>query len=192
MAAKKQTEILLIGGSAGSISVLLKMLPDLRRDLSFPVVIVLHRKAGNESGLELLLNTHSNLPIMEAYDKINIRPGTVYLAPADYHLLFEDKEQIGLDFSEKVNYSRPSIDVAFQSAARVFKANTAALLLSGANNDGLKGMECVAQYGGMLLLQDPATAEVAFMPKQVLFRMNVQQILQPENMARFMNQLNGN
>lgn len=185
-----QTEILLIGGSAGSIGVLLKILPHLHTALPFPIVIVLHRKPGNESVLEELLRSYSSLPVVEAYDKLDIQGSCIYLAPADYHLLFEDKTQVIVDLSEKINYSRPSIDVAFRSAAYIFKANTTALLLSGANNDGVEGMNCVARCGGTLLLQDPGTAEVDYMPKQVLLRMEVHKILKPEHMAHFINQLN--
>lgn len=185
-----QTEILLIGGSAGSINVLIKMLPDLDKDLTFPIVIVLHRKTGNERILEELLRSYSSLPVVEAYDKLDIQRSCIYLAPADYHLLFEDKEQLIVDLSEKINYSRPSIDVTFQSAANIFKANTTALLLSGANNDGIAGMHCVLRYGGAVLLQDPDTAKVSYMPKQVLLHMQVHKILKPENMAHFINQLN--
>ncbi len=187
---RNRTEILLIGGSAGSIGVLLNMLPHLDKTLSFPVVIVLHRKAGNENTLNTLLEAYSSLPVIEAYDKLAMYPGCVYLAPADYHLLFEDKEQIIIDLSEKINYSRPSIDVTFRSAAHIFRENTTALLLSGANNDGVEGMLSVARYGGIVLLQDPDTAEVSYMPRQALLNVKADEILKPGNMARFFNQLN--
>jgi two-component system chemotaxis response regulator CheB len=186
----KQTGILLIGGSAGSIHVLLKMLPNLDKELSFPIIIVLHRKAGSESILEELLRAYTNLPVIEAYDKLKIHHSCIYLAPPDYHLLFEDKEHVIMDLSEKVNYSRPSIDVTFRSAAYIFKTGTTALLLSGANNDGVEGMRSVIRYGGTILLQDPDTAEVNYMPKQVLLGMQVHEILRPEDMASFINQLN--
>ncbi|HMR83982.1 MAG TPA: chemotaxis protein CheB [Niabella sp.] len=186
----KQTGILLIGGSAGSIHVLLKVLPYLDTALSFPIVIVLHRKAGSENVLEELLRAYSSLPVVEAYDKLNIRRSCIYLAPPDYHLLFEDREHVIVDLSEKVNYSRPSIDVTFRSAAYIFKTGTTALLLSGANNDGVEGMRSVVRYGGTILLQDPDTAEVKYMPRQVLLGMQVHEILKPENMASFINQLN--
>lgn len=186
---RKRTELLVIGGSAGSISVVLTVLPDLDKQLSFPVVIVLHRKAGSESRLSSLLEANSSLPVTEAYDKLAIRPGFVYLAPADYHLLFEDKKLVTMDMSEKVNYSRPSIDVTFQSAALVFRENIAALLLSGANNDGVGGMHAVARYGGIVLLQDPGTAGMSYMPEQALLSVKADEILKPENMARFFNQL---
>jgi len=190
MNKRNATEILLIGGSAGSISVLLEVLPDLQRQLSFPIVVIVHRKSHPESILEELLGFRSRIPVEEAYDKMTLKDGHIYLVPADYHLLFEDKRMVSLDFSEKVNYSRPSIDVTFQSAAQIFMEHTVALLLSGANADGLEGLRCVAQQGGRILVQDPDTAEIAYMPQQALFNLQVDAVLKPQEMAVFINQLN--
>lgn len=189
MKERKETEIVLIGGSAGSISVLLEVLPNLAPQLSFPIMIVLHRKAHPESILEGLLGFRSRLPVHEIYDKMTLASSSIYLVPADYHLLFEDKHLISLDFSEKVNYSRPSIDVTFQSASQIFRGNTTALLLSGANNDGLEGLICIAQQGGQVLVQDPATAEVPYMPQQAIHGVSVDKVLKPKEIAPFINQL---
>jgi len=186
---KASTEILLIGGSAGSISVLLEMIPQLDKNLSFPIIIVLHRKAHPESNLSDLLKFHSSLPMAEAEDKMLLQPGNIYLAPADYHLLLENKLLVALDSSEKVNYSRPSIDVSFQSAAVIFKQHTTALLLSGANADGMEGLLTIAHYGGTVLVQDPASAEFGYMPKQTLLNLEADAILKPAQMASFINRL---
>ncbi|WP_346238395.1 chemotaxis protein CheB [Niabella insulamsoli] len=187
---EQKTGIFLIGGSAGSISVLLEILPQLRNDLSFPVVVVLHRKAYHESAMDTLLGFYSKIPVYEAHDKMLLKNGRIYLAPADYHLLFETKQQISLDVSEKVNYSRPSIDVTFQSAAKKFQQETTALLLSGANQDGTDGLQFISNCGGRVLVQDPDTAEFDFMPKQTLLSLNVNKILKPGEMASFINHLN--
>ncbi|MCH5598261.1 chemotaxis protein CheB [Niabella ginsengisoli] len=189
MQDRNKTEILLIGGSAGSISVLLEILPHLNNQLSFPIVIVLHRKAYRESTMDTLLGFYSVLPVNEAYDKMALQKSCIYIAPADYHLLFENKEQIALDVSEKINYSRPSIDITFQSAAQVFKEHTTALLLSGANNDGMEGMRFIADHGGTVLVQDPNTAEFDYMPKQSIKNTDVNEVLKPKNMADFINHL---
>ncbi|MFD2540442.1 chemotaxis protein CheB [Sphingobacterium chuzhouense] len=189
MMNRKTTEILLIGGSAGSISVLLEVLPHLNNRLSFPIMVVVHRKAHPESILEGLLGFRSRLPVEEAYDKMTLKASYVYLVPADYHLLFEDKQTVSLDCSEKVNYSRPSIDVTFQSAAQTFMEHTAALLLSGANTDGLEGLRCITQRRGTVLVQDPDTAEIAYMPQQALLNIQADAVLKPEEMASFINQL---
>lgn len=187
---KASTEILLIGGSAGSISVLLEIVPQLNKELSFPVIIILHRKAHPESNLCELLKFHSNLPVAEVEDKTSLRAGCLYLAPADYHLLLETKSLAALDSSEKVNYSRPSIDVSFQSAAVLFKQHTAGLLLSGANADGMQGLLAIAGYGGTVLVQDPASAEFNYMPKQTLLNLEADAVLKPAQMAAFINRLN--
>lgn len=134
------TEIVLIGGSAGSIKVLLEIIPQLAPDLSFPIVLVLHRQANIPSSLDRLFGLHSHLPIVEIGDKCMLEPGSIYLVPADYHVLFEDKKMVSLDVSEKVNFSRPSIDVVFNSAARIFKDGIVAFLLSGSNKDGVDGL----------------------------------------------------
>lgn len=192
MENRDKTEILLIGGSAGSISVLLEVFPHLNDHLSFPIVVVVHRKAHPESILEGLLGFRSRLPVEEAYDKMTLKASYIYLVPADYHLLFEDKQMVSLDCSEKVNYSRPSIDVTFQSAALTFMEHTVALLLSGANTDGLEGLRCIAQQRGTVLVQDPDTAEIAYMPQHALLNLQADAILKPEEMASFINQLSTN
>src|SRR5690606_39113810 len=104
---------------------------------------------------------------------------------ADYHLLFENKRMVSLDCSEKVNYSRPSIDVTFQSAAQIFAEHTAALLLSGANADGLEGLRCIAEKQADVLVQDAETAERAYMPRQPLLNVQVGAVLQAHKMAPF-------
>lgn len=190
MKAHTHTDIVLIGGSAGSINVLMEIVRNLETTIDFPILIVVHRKADAESALEELLAIHSSLPLIEVYDKISLKQGYVYLAPADYHVLFENKELISLDYSEKVNYSRPSIDVTFQSAASVFGEGTTALLISGANSDGLEGMRCIHLKAGKVLVQDPATAEFAYMPQQVFAQLPVDEMLRPEDMATYINNLN--
>ena len=189
MINQNTTEIFLIGGSAGSISVLLEILPHLQSGLSFPIVIVLHRKAYWESTMDQLLSFYCELPVSEAEDKMSLQKGAVYIAPADYHLLFESKEQLSLDFSEKINYSRPSIDITFQSAAQVFKEHTTALLLSGANNDGMEGLQFITEHGGTVWVQDPGTAEFDYMPRHSLLKLDVNAVLEPKEMAGFINQL---
>lgn len=193
MTKRKATEILVIGGSAGSISVLLEVLPHLHDTLSFPIVVVVHRQAHPESILEELLSFRSRLPVEEAYDKMTVKTSCIYLVPADYHLLFENKQMVSLDYSEKINYSRPSIDVTFQSAAQIYKEHTAGLLLSGANRDGLEGLRYIAQQQGSVLIQDPETAEVAYMPQQALQNLETTAtVLKPKEMASFINRLSVN
>jgi len=187
-----RVELLLIGGSAGSLKVLLELLPRLRSDLEFPIVIVLHRKADPDSILDVLLRNHTKLAVLEAEDKMELQKGTIYLAPPDYHLLFESKHLVSLDCSEKLNYSRPSIDVSFQSAALACKDKLVAILLSGANADGVEGLRYVKSQDGLVFVQDPDTAEVAYMPKQAILQTKVDAVLKPEDFADTINALRRN
>lgn len=184
-----ETGILIIGGSAGSINVLMKVLPFIETEITFPIVIVLHRKPYPQSALDDLFTTSSRIPVLDADDKTELENGKIYLVPADYHLLFEDRQTISLDASEKINYSRPSIDVTFTSAARTFGNKTAALLLSGGNGDGVEGLKSIAQHQGKIFVQDPETAEVDYMPRKAIEALPNAVIVQPELMAKFINEL---
>ncbi|HEV9038719.1 MAG TPA: chemotaxis protein CheB [Puia sp.] len=168
-----QDRLLVIGGSAGSLQVVISILKGMGKDYPWPVLIVLHRTNSFESSLEELLSSRSHLSIKEVEEKEPLVPGRVYVCPADYHVLLEQDHTTSLDYSERVNFSRPSIDVTFRSAADVYGQALIALLLSGGNADGSDGMAYVREKGGMILLQDPQTAEVPYMPQQVLLRMTV-------------------
>jgi len=181
--------MLVIGGSAGSIEVILKVLPDLKKYFSFTIVIVLHRKSSADSSLSELFSTRTEIPVKEIEDKEIIQQGFIYVAPADYHLLFEKNNFFALDSSEKINYSRPSIDVTFESAADIYKADLTCLLLSGANADGMEGLKFVKSTGGQLAVQDPDTAESPFMPRHALLENEIDFVLDPEKMAEFINGL---
>lgn len=187
-----ETGIFLIGGSAGSINVLMQVLPEIHTDISFPIVIILHRKPHPQSALEELLASSSNIPVAEAEDKTELENGKIYLVPPDYHLLFENELIISLDASEKINYSRPSIDVTFESAARVFANKACALLLSGGNGDGIEGLRNIALHQGQILVQDPDTAEVDYMPRKAKEILPNAVILQPKQIAKFINELKNN
>lgn len=185
-----QTKIVLIGGSAGSIPVLMKILPDILVDIGFPIIIILHRKAYPKSTLHQLFKTSTTMNVLEIEDKTKLENGTIYLVPADYHLLFEDEHHIALDSSEKINYSRPSIDVTFESAARVFQDSATAILLSGGSQDGVEGLKSILFHHGKVAIQDPSTAEVSYMPQQALEKIPKISQLLPEHMAQYINQLN--
>lgn len=180
---------LMIGGSAGSLEVLLKVLPGLKPDLSFAIIIILHRKTGMDELLTNLLAFRTAIPVIELEEKQEIRAGIIYIAPSDYHLLIEKDRTFSLDRSEKVNYSRPSIDLAFESAAEIFKTALAGLLLSGANADGVAGLMCIQKRGGRVMIQDPASASVPYMPAKAEEMMNVDAKLRVEEMADYINQL---
>lgn len=183
------TEIFLIGGSAGSLKVLLQLLPDLKIP-QFPILIVLHRSPAGHSIINSLLGNYTNIPIVDIEDKTALEAGRIYIAPADYHVLIEKDKTVTLDYSEKFNYSRPSIDVTFMSAARIYKERTFALLLSGANDDGSEGLRYIKSLRGSAIVQDPKTCEVSYMPTQALNKGGIDLVIRPEEIAAFINKLN--
>ena len=183
----KNCEALIIGGSAGSLDVLLKVLPAIDLTLSFPIIIVVHRKQGTDSLLSDLLSSKTLLKVKEVEEKELIIPGTIYIVPSDYHLLIEKDHTFSLDYSEKVNYSRPSIDVTFQSAAEIYEDKLACLLLSGSNTDGVNGLITAKKYGGEIAVQDPLSAQVDYMPAQAILRAQVDKVLPIEEMANYIN-----
>lgn len=187
----RQFKMIVIGGSAGSLQVLLRLLPELRASLSATIVIVLHRKPSSDETLIDLLSTRTALPVREVEEKEIIQPGTIYIAPADYHLLIESDHTFSLDVSEKVNYSRPSIDITFESAAEVYGPSLLGILLSGANSDGQEGMQFIKNAGGFCVVQDPDTAEVAYMPMQAIGHVEIDKVLHAEELGPFINSLTG-
>jgi two-component system chemotaxis response regulator CheB len=170
---KRSYRLVVIGGSAGSLDVILKMLTALPGHLPAPVVIVLHRKNSNDNLLADLLSTKTSLRVKEVEEKEPIRPGYLYIAPADYHLLIEKDYSFSLDDSEKINYSRPSIDATFETAADVYSSSLIGILLSGANTDGVEGLKKIKQSGGLTIVQEPDSAEVSYMPQQAINNVDV-------------------
>ena len=179
-------ELLLIGGSAGSLEVLMQLLPRLDKNLALAIVIVLHRKPG-ESLLAELLKEKISWPVKEADEKERIEKNNVYIAPSDYHLLIEKTKTFSLDFSEKVHYSRPSIDVSFETAAEAYGSKLIGLLLSGANADGTAGISEIKKYGGMTIVQDPEEASVSYMPSQAIAQTKVDYIAKTTEIAQIIN-----
>ena len=181
--------LVVIGGSAGSLEVMLKILPQLKPGSSASIIIVMHRKNNYDFSLSDLLASKTKWNVLEAEEKQVLKHDHVYLAPADYHLLIEKNHTISLDVSEKVNYSRPSIDVTYESAADVYHSALAAILLSGANDDGVEGLRKVKSSGGLTIVQDPKTASVAYMPQHAINKVAIDLILAPEDLGNLINQL---
>lgn len=184
----KHCEALIIGGSAGSLNVIISILPSIKSVLSFAIIVVLHRKAGKDL-LSELLASKTEMAVKEIDEKEKIKPSHLYIAPPNYHLLIEEDRTFSLDASEKVNFSRPAIDVTFQSAAEVFKSNLVCLLLSGANSDGTDGLIKVKKNGGTVLIQDPSTAVVNYMPQNAMDHVVADKVLKIDEMADYINRL---
>lgn len=157
-------KIVVIGASAGGLKAILTLLKELGTDFPLPVVITQH--IGNQSSgyLEEYLTRETGFQVKEAEDKESVAPGHVYVAPPNYHLLLEDDYTLSLSVEGKVNFSRPSIDVMFESAALAYGKGVIGIILTGANNDGSKGLKAIIEWGGKAIVQDPKTAEVDAMP----------------------------
>jgi len=159
---------IIIGSSAGCLDALSTILPALPADYPYPIMVVVHLPSDKESLLATLLNQKCALTIQEAEDKEPLLPGHVYIAPPNYHMLVDDDESIALSVDDEVMYSRPSIDVSFQSAAIMYGPRLIGIILTGANNDGAAGLASVATEGGFTLIQDPAEAYAAAMPEYAM------------------------
>lgn len=153
-----------IGASAGGVQALLKILPALSANFPVPIMIVLHIPSDRGSLLASLFDSKCQLAVKEAEDKDTATAGTIYFAPPDYHLLVETTADLALSTDAPVNFSRPSIDVLFQSAADAFGDRLLAILLTGASHDGARGLAAVAAAGGTTVIEDPATAYARAMP----------------------------
>jgi two-component system chemotaxis response regulator CheB len=186
---KKNNKVVLIGGSAGSLEVLMAILPNLKEIYGFTLIIVLHRKSSADDNLEDLIAKKTSVPVIKVEDKVKLKSGFIYIAPSDYHLLFEKNSELSLEASEKVNYSRPSIDVSFESAASAFGKNCIGILLSGANNDGTLGLKAIQNVGGIVIVQNPENAVMPFMPKSALLSLIPNHVLEVSEILDYINSL---
>lgn len=163
-APRPPIEAVVIGASAGAVEALSILLPALPATLRVPVIVVVHVPANRRSLLAELFAPKCALSVREAEDKQPLDHGTIWFAPSGYHLLIESDRSFALSLDELVNYSRPSIDVLFESAADVYKDRLLALVLTGANQDGAAGSLAVHAAGGLVGVQDPASASASAMP----------------------------
>ncbi|GAB3526074.1 chemotaxis protein CheB [Pontibacter brevis] len=158
------SKFIVMGGSWGGIQASIAILKGLPATYSIPIILVLHRLRSMEGNLQEVFEKRLALQVAEIEEKEKLRPGFVYLAPSNYHVLLEKDHTFSLDVSELENFSRPSIDVTFISAADVFGKNLIGILLSGASKDGSSGLSYIFEKGGMAIVQDPEEAEVDTMP----------------------------
>ena len=156
-----------IGTSWGGLAALTKLLGDLPTDFSIPMVVVQHRSKDSERLLVQLLQDATDLRVCEIEDKDPLVAGTVHVAPANYHVLIENG-YASLTIEEPVRFSRPSIDVMLTSAADAYEAAAIGVVLTGANEDGARGLAHLVRRGGIGLVQDPKTAEIPIMPQAAI------------------------
>ena len=177
--------VVIIGGSAGSIEVIMNLLPFFSENFPCPIVVVIHRKNTLENHLVDVLNKKCKLKVFEIQDKMQLERNTIYLAPGDYHLLVDARGCLYLDYSEKINFSRPSIDVTFDSFAKAFAEKCIGILLSGANADGAKGLESIKNSGGITIVQSPESSVISTMPMSAIKLFEPDMILEPVKIAAY-------
>jgi two-component system chemotaxis response regulator CheB len=161
-------EAVVIGASAGAIEALLTILPALPADFPVPVIVVIHIPADRDSIVAEVLQNKCDLRVKEAEDTETMERGTVYIAPPAYHLLIEPDRRLSLSVDEPVLFSRPSIDVLFESAADAIGDGLLGVILTGASNDGAQGLRSILDQGGTTIVQDPVSAYASAMPKAAL------------------------
>jgi two-component system, chemotaxis family, protein-glutamate methylesterase/glutaminase len=179
----RRFEAIVIGGSAGVLDVLRVILPALPAELAIPVLIVVHLPARAHTSLHQSFQFASPLPMRQADDKEPLQGGCIYFASPDYHLLVEANRCAAQSLDEPVYYSRPSIDVLFESASDVYKSRLLGILLTGASPDGAAGLQSVHQAGGLTIIQDPVSCEADTMPQAALTLFKPDYVLAPEKIA---------
>lgn len=182
-------EAAVLGVSAGGMHALKTILSALPATFSLAIVIVHHSGVQSDGFLAEHLNRCSMIKVKEAEDKETLSRGTAYLAPAGYHLLIEPDKSFSLSVDDKVNFSRPSIDLLFESAAEAFGEALIGVVLTGANADGALGLKAVKRRGGLAVVQNPATAEASRMPQAALDATSVDHIVDLERIATLLRRL---
>ena len=173
-----------IGGSAGGVEALRVILMALPVDFALPILVAQHLHGNDEGAYAEHMTRLTRLPVVEACDKEPIERGCLYTAPANYHMLLERGGIIGLTIDERVNWSRPSIDVLFESAALACGDAVVAVILSGASADGAKGISAIKKAGGLTIAQDPTSAEAPVMPQSAIDTGAVDEVLSTEQIGR--------
>ena len=190
--ALKPYELIVIGCSMGGMHALQIIFESLPKEFCVPIVIAQHRYRTSSEALPAYFRRHSSLSVVDATDKQWVMPGHVYLAPANYHLLVDRTEgrgELSLSVDEAVAYSRPSIDVLFESAADAYGQSLIGVVLTGANSDGTRGAARIKQRGGFVIAQDPKTAESPAMPEAAIAAGRVDRILPLERIGPFLVEL---
>jgi two-component system chemotaxis response regulator CheB len=190
-APERSFAAVVMGGSIGGTAALQTILDVLPADYGLPLIVVqhLHRTDGGRFAAHLC--RHSKMEVGEALDKQPIAAGRIYVAPADYHLLVERTAHLALSVDPRVNWARPSIDVLFESAARVWTNRLVGVILSGANKDGAAGMALIGRLGGLCVAQDPQSAENPVMVQAAIEQAAIAHVLPPAEIARLLLRLGG-
>lgn len=183
---KNKYQAIVIGASAGGLAAFKQIIPALPAGFSIPIIAVQHISADSDNYVVTFLNNLSKIMVKEADEKESIKGGTVYFSVPNYHLLIERDKTFTFTTDQKVNYSRPSIDVLFETAADAYGAQLIGIILTGANHDGTAGLMAIKKAGGLTIAQDPNEAETAFMPKSAIKTVKPDYILSLNNILNLL------
>jgi two-component system, chemotaxis family, protein-glutamate methylesterase/glutaminase len=189
MTNSSKYQAVVIGASAGGTTALQKILPFLPEDFPLPVVIAQHLHPLQDGAAIIHYSGGSALTVKDADEKDLIRAGFVYFAPPNYHLLIEDDHTFSLSVDAKVHFTRPSVDVLFESAADAYGAGLIGIILSGANQDGAAGLLRIKQRGGLTIVQDPQDADMSYMPKAAIASAHPDHILAADKICKILIEL---
>jgi two-component system chemotaxis response regulator CheB len=180
---------IVIGGSAGSFQGITKILSQLPKTFPLPIIMCLHRLKHVRNGFVEALSIKSVFPVVEPYDKEQIKKGGVYLAPSNYHMSVELGNYFAMSTEEMMNNSRPAIDITLGTAAYVYRDKLIGILLSGANRDGGLGMKHIKDKGGLTIVQEPSECMIDTMPKAALALTKIDHVLKVDEIVTLFNEL---
>ena len=185
----QKIRVVVIGTSAGGIDALKRILPSFQDSKNLSVAVVIHLPARGPNLIPELFKEICSFKVKEAESGESLQKGYIYFSPADYHLSLESNETLSLSSEEPLNFSRPSIDILFDSAAYSFGSKALGILLTGANNDGTTGLIKIQQWGGICLIQDPSEAEYPTMPASANKSMSANAIMNLKEIKTFLEEL---
>ncbi len=172
--------VVAIGASWGGINALANILRHLPQTWTCPIIVIQHQHSMSDGLLKKVIQPMTHLNVLDIDDKLDIQHGNLYLAPPNYHVYVELDYTFSLSLDPPVNFSRPSIDVTFESIAKIYQKNAIGIILTGASADGANGLKAIYQSGGITIAQLPSTAEVALMPEAAILTGCVHEVLAPE------------
>lgn len=178
-----ETELFVIGASAGGVDILNRILPYFKKCNKYSVVVVIHLPAEGPNLLTSLFSPVCELTVAEAQPGEKILKDMIYFAPSDYHLCIEPNNTLSLSNEEPLNFSRPSIDILFESAAYAYGHKAAGILLTGANNDGALGLKKIQKSRGIAIVQEPRDAEYETMPLSAMEIMKPDYVMTKDEIA---------
>lgn len=189
LAIRSRPSIIVIGASAGGVAAVQEILQSLDPGVSAPIVVVQHLAKTPRGDLTSIYLCQDGRPVVEVEDKMSLKERVVYMAAPDYHVLLERDGSFSLSQDDPVHFSRPSIDVLFETAASVYGAGAVGILLTGANKDGAEGLCRIREAGGVTIVQSPSTAEVAVMPQAALDLCEHDEILSLDEIGSYLKDL---